>query len=113
VKHVDIPALYTALNTHRTTQNLSWRDVARQTSLTSSTFSRMKTLNGIDLDGYTACCHWLGVSLDTFTTPPPQTGKQSTPGTELIEFLHRLGVPRSYWQAITDLITQLAGKDQR
>lgn len=111
MKHVDIPAVYAALDTRRASLDMSWRDVARATDMSNSTFTRMRT-KYIDLDGYAACCRWLGVPLDTFVVGPRPGGTES-PEAELWPTLHRCGVPETYWRSLTELVRCLATNSVR
>ncbi len=105
VKQIDITALLAALDTHRVTQGLSWREVARSTGISASTFSRMASGHYPDLDGYAICCRWLGVSLDTFTAP--QSGVSPDASTELVVLLRQLGVPECYWRTLVEHVCAL------
>lgn len=105
---VDLEALQTALEIQRATQNVSWRDVATQTGMSASTFSRLRTGKGIDIHGYAACCRWLGVSLDTFVTPTDQPNLVPGQTTDLLTLLRRRGVPQVYWAPLVAMIQELA-----
>lgn len=104
-QEIDLDALHTALDTERATQGIRWRDVATITGISASTFSRLGDGKGIDLNAYAACCHWLGVSLDVFTTQT--TTSTSSLATELMILMRRYDVPRVLWQPLVELITQL------
>jgi hypothetical protein len=103
---IDTTALLAALDAHRADRNLYWRDVAHQTGLAASLFSRLKLGHGLDLNAYVICCHWLGKSLDTFTPPPPHIDHGL--GTEVLDLLRRHNVPSKYHTTLTDLIRELA-----
>lgn len=110
MEHVSIPALVAALDTNRTTRSLLWRDVAHETDLSASLFSRMRTGRGLDVDSYAKCCRWLGVSLDTFLTTPRDPESDDHPGLaiELVALLHHYGLPEVYWQPLAELVLTLA-----
>lgn len=62
---IDTDLLYRTLDAQRQARGLSWRDVARETGLSPSTFARLPAL-GPGLDGYVAMCRWLGMRMETF-----------------------------------------------
>jgi transcriptional regulator with XRE-family HTH domain len=101
---VNIEALHAALDTRRAVDGLLWCDVARDVGVSASLFTRMKAGRSPDLDGYVACCQWLGVPMDTFTTQPAGDGDLCG---EMVALLSRLGVREVYWRALGDLIAAL------
>ena len=103
---MDWSALYAALDATRIARHLRWKDVAHQTGLHATTFSRLKTGHTIETGAYAACCQWMRVSLDTFA---PATGIPVTENlaTDLILVFSRHEVPEVYWGALTSLITNL------
>lgn len=104
MSHISIPALYAALDVHRETQGLSWRDVARITGLSASTFTRLRHGRSLDLDGYVVCCRWLGLPLEAFTTDQVTYPTPETLAGELVTLLRRYGVPVVYWSPLGELI---------
>lgn len=114
-KLINVPALYAALNWHRIELHLLWRDVARESGLSSSTFSRMRLNLGPDLQGYAACCNWLGVSLDTFLTAPtrPSTRSANQPslGLDLLRVFNQHRVPYVYLEPLIALVTTLTPQE--
>ena len=66
---LDVAALYTALDIIRAHDNLSWRDVAKRTGISPSTFSRMAAGRRPDADALCTLIAWLRVPLDRFTAP--------------------------------------------
>lgn len=111
---MDLAALYAALNTHCNTHRQNWREIAKAAGIPASTFSRMKNGAGLSLDAYATCCQFLGVSLDTFTSPtasPPTPNEIGELPTRLVMLLHQHEVPEVYWQPLTDLITQLKTRE--
>lgn len=103
MSHIDIAALFAALNVHRTTHGLSWRNVGEATGLSASTFTRLSHGHKIDIDGYVICCRWLGVSTETFTTDQ-LAAKPETLAGELVALLRRHRVPVVYWSPLGELI---------
>jgi transcriptional regulator with XRE-family HTH domain len=64
---LDVPALYAALDLIRAHNELSWRDVAKATGISPSTFSRMADGHRPDADALCTLVAWLRVPLDRFT----------------------------------------------
>lgn len=68
---------------------------------------------GLDLNGYAACCRWLGVSLDTFVGRAHATSATESLAAELTSLLQRHGVPEAYWRgALCELIDCLAARSE-
>lgn len=63
---LDTGLLYAALDAHRAAKDLTWRDVAGETWISASTFSRMVHGQQPGLDAYVVMCRWLGMSMETF-----------------------------------------------
>ena len=105
-------ALYCILDAARANRHLMWKDVAAQTGINPSTFTRLKQHRGVDLDTYAKCCQWLGVSLDKFV-PPPYAAPQETPDltADLITLFARHRVPEVHWTALVHLITNLTNRE--
>ena len=104
--HIDVAALYAAIDTNRAVQGMSWREVARAVDMSASTFSRIRSGHKPELDGYARCCRWLGVSMDVFGTQ--QTQDPPHLGTELVLLLKRAGVPEVYWRTLCEHVIALA-----
>lgn len=64
--HIDLAALYGALNAERENRGLSWRDVGREIGASPSTFTRMAQGRGTDANTFALLVAWLGVSADHF-----------------------------------------------
>jgi hypothetical protein len=109
--HINIGALFAALDVQRSTQGLSWRNVGRITGLAASTFTRLGHGYNLDLDGYVVCCRWLGVSLEDFVTGQLAAKPANLAG-ELSTLLRRYGVPMGYWTPLSSLIYQLANPEE-
>lgn len=91
---VDIAAFHAALDAHRTTRGLSWRDVAGETGLSASTLTRMAGGQKPCLDGAVTLTRWLGVPLEAFVRPEGQAAEIPTFEAELASLLHRHQVPQ-------------------
>jgi transcriptional regulator with XRE-family HTH domain len=66
---LDVPALYAALDLIRAHGDLTWRDVAKATGISPSTFSRLADGHRPDADALCTLVAWLRVPLDRFTVP--------------------------------------------
>jgi transcriptional regulator with XRE-family HTH domain len=66
---IDSSALYCALEVRRIRDGLSWRDVARQASVSPALLTRLKGGASPDSEKLCALCDWLGESLDAFRVP--------------------------------------------
>lgn len=66
--HVDVAALYAALEAEKTARKMSWRQLARECQLSPSTFTRMA--NGLrpDVDAFAGLVRWLGQPAEAFMT---------------------------------------------
>lgn len=66
--HVDVAALYAALEAEKHTRGMSWRQLARDCQLSPSTFTRMA--NGLrpDVDAFAGLVRWLGQPAEAFMT---------------------------------------------
>ena len=64
--HLDVDALYAALDANRKSQDMSWRDVAKEAGVSPSTLTRMAQGKRPDVDGFAALVAWLGLSADHF-----------------------------------------------
>jgi transcriptional regulator with XRE-family HTH domain len=71
-KQLDVAALYQALDYIRSFGEMTWRDVARQTGCSPSTFSRLAEGKRPDADALCALIAWLRVPLARFTVNAEQ-----------------------------------------
>lgn len=74
--YFDGEALYAALDATRVARRLSWRQVARQSGVSSSTLTRMAQGRRPDADGLAALTTWAGLSADDYVRSdnlPPKT----------------------------------------
>lgn len=63
---LNIRALYAALDSAREARGLTWREVARQTGVPGSTFSRMQDQSRPSADALVSLVQWLGLPAETF-----------------------------------------------
>ncbi len=66
--HLDVGALYGALDARRRSKKLSWREVAKQIGVSPSTFTRMAQGKRPDVNSFAALVEWLGMQADRFLT---------------------------------------------
>jgi transcriptional regulator with XRE-family HTH domain len=71
LQQLDVAALYTALDVVRAHNDLSWRDLAKVTGCSPSTFSRMAAGGRPDVDTLCTLVTWLRVPLDRFVGAAP------------------------------------------
>jgi transcriptional regulator with XRE-family HTH domain len=64
--HIDLEALYGALNAERENREMSWREVGKEIGTSPSTFTRLAQGRGTDADTFATLVAWLGVSADHF-----------------------------------------------
>jgi transcriptional regulator with XRE-family HTH domain len=63
---IDVSALYGALDSRRTTKNLSWRKLAKELELSPSIFTRLAQGRQPQTGSYLAMVDWLGKPRDAF-----------------------------------------------
>jgi transcriptional regulator with XRE-family HTH domain len=63
----DFLALYEALDTQRRERGMSWQAVARDTGVSASTLTAVKTARFLEGDGVLCMLRWLGRSPEAFT----------------------------------------------
>ena len=68
--HLDVLALYAALDTERKTRDISWRQMAKEAGVSPSTLTRMTQEKRPDVDSFAALVSWLGVPADEFLVAP-------------------------------------------
>lgn len=64
---IDVGLLYTTLNRKREAQGCSWRDLAKELSISPSTFTRMAQGQRPDVDTFATLLRWLQIGADRFT----------------------------------------------
>jgi transcriptional regulator with XRE-family HTH domain len=79
-RKVDLGALYSALDSKRRGENLSWRELARQLEISSSVFTRLAQGRRPDLETFLTMVEWLGASAENFVASdkPSQDEAQET-----------------------------------
>lgn len=70
-KALNVQALYEALDLIRSHTGKSWRQIAAETGISPSTFSRMATGNRPDVDALVTMLAWLRVPVERFTADAP------------------------------------------
>jgi transcriptional regulator with XRE-family HTH domain len=65
-KHLNVSALYAALDAKREGAGMSWRELATQLELSPSLFTRLAQGRQPDVTALLTMCDWLGVSVDRF-----------------------------------------------
>lgn len=65
-RHINVGALYAALESKRESEGRSWRDIAKELGVSASTFSRLGQGKGTDIDTFVTLTGWLGVAPDAF-----------------------------------------------
>lgn len=103
---IDTGLLYAALDAHRAAKDLTWRDVAGDTEISASTFSRMVHGQQPGLDAYVVMCRWLGMPMETFIRRRSQA---DSPGLfpELSVLLARHGLPDAQRQFVLAAVLAL------
>lgn len=61
---LDVPELHRLLNAQRQARDLSWRDVANQCGLSSSTLTRITQGHAPDAHGFVSLIVWLDLDTD-------------------------------------------------
>jgi len=70
---LNLDALVEALDAKRKSEDISWRELARQSKVSPSTLTRMQNGQRPDVDTFSALVQWLGASAEEFLA----TGKSS------------------------------------
>lgn len=82
----DYRGLYEALDTRRTSRQLSWREVSQETGVAASTLTRTQRGGPMEADGVRAMVAWLGRAPEHFVRtepgrpPPPPMVRVSAAG---------------------------------
>jgi transcriptional regulator with XRE-family HTH domain len=66
--HVNVSALYGALEDEKNTRHISWRQLARECHLSPSTLTRLANGHRPDVDAFAALVGWLGQPAEAFMT---------------------------------------------
>ena len=62
----DVAALHAALDSERRSRRLTWKEVAEESGVSASTFSRLSQGRQPDVNSLAALTSWLGMSADHF-----------------------------------------------
>lgn len=65
-RHIDVGALYGALEAKREAEGQPWRAIAAELDVSASTFTRLSQGKGVDIDTFVTLTGWLGASPDDF-----------------------------------------------
>jgi len=65
-RHIDIGALYAALEAKRETEEKPWRAIAAELDVSPATFTRLSQGKGVDINTFVTLTGWLGASPDDF-----------------------------------------------
>lgn len=71
----DSEAFFSSLNSTRLSRRLTWKEVASQTGVQASTFSRMSDGKNPDVNGLAALLTWSGLKAEDFI--PSSTGTEA------------------------------------
>jgi transcriptional regulator with XRE-family HTH domain len=63
---IDLPALFSALDTKREAEGKSWREVAEEIGVAPSTLTRLSQGSRPDGDTFVTLTRWLGLSAERF-----------------------------------------------
>jgi transcriptional regulator with XRE-family HTH domain len=75
----DTEAFYKALDAHRSSRGITWKQVAAESNVAASTLTRMAQGRRPDVDGLAALCAWSGLKADDFVRA--RVGGRGTPET--------------------------------
>ncbi|MFG1804867.1 helix-turn-helix domain-containing protein [Streptomyces sp. NPDC049040] len=64
--HINVAALYAALDVARTARRLSWRQLAAEVGVSPSTMTRLANGNRPDVDAFAALVRWLRAPAESF-----------------------------------------------
>ena len=68
--HFDIGFFYYSLNVVRDARKMTWRAVARETKVSSSTFTRLSRGGSVDTNNLVILLNWAGLSFYSFAKDP-------------------------------------------
>jgi len=81
---IDLGALYSALDSKRRGQGLSWRELARQLEISPSVFSRLAQGRRPELETYLAMVNWLGATAEDFVEGDKPSQEEARETVEVI-----------------------------
>lgn len=79
----DAVAFYTALDSQRESNGLTWKKVAEESGVSASTLTRMAQQKRPDVDSLAKLSSWSGLSVDDFIESPKKTAPKISPLTEV------------------------------
>lgn len=74
--HLDVAALYAALDQKRRKLGLSWRQLAKSAGVSPSTLTRMGQGKRPDVDSFAGLISWLEVSAEKFLRSSKEPGRR-------------------------------------
>jgi hypothetical protein len=83
-RHIDVGALYAALEAKREAEGRPWRAIATELDLAPSTFTRLGHGKGVDVDTFVTLTGWLGASPDDFVLGEKPSRDESEATLEVI-----------------------------
>jgi transcriptional regulator with XRE-family HTH domain len=74
--HVDVGALYAALDAARRSRGMSWRQLSAEIGVSPSTMTRIANGGRPDVDAFAAMVTWLGSPAETFMSAASATQRE-------------------------------------
>lgn len=71
MRRFDPKALHAALDAERRARETTWKQIAQETGVSTSTIARSQHGGRMEVDGVLALVGWLGVPVETFTRETP------------------------------------------
>lgn len=105
--HLDVEALYAALDEQRKARGLSWRELAKEAGVSPSTLTRLGQKKRPDVDSFAALIQWLGISSDRFLrSDHAKTNKKEPETMALVSSLLRANkrLSKKTVEALEDII---------
>ena len=86
----DVAALHAAMDSHRRSRRLTWKDVATESDVSASTLTRLSQGRQPDVNSLAALTAWLGMSADHFMRNDP-VARFGTPSplAQISSIIHR------------------------
>jgi transcriptional regulator with XRE-family HTH domain len=76
---INVPALFAALDGRRKSENLSWRQLAKEIGVSPSLLSRLGNGNNPDAEGFATLVRWLKLPAETFMKSESNEAPQKQP----------------------------------
>jgi transcriptional regulator with XRE-family HTH domain len=73
----DAETFYAALDSHRQSRRITWKQVAEESGVSASTLTRMAQGRRPDVDSMAALAAWSGLSVDTFVYHEEEEKRQA------------------------------------